>query len=227
MRFLIRLFLWPHVALESHLARTGRAPRRPDAPFTLLPIGNHDPRNRRDIGDLLAGEAAEDVLAARLAQAGASPAALTAELAERRGGVWVYLCCVLHELRIGLRRPDEVSALPVGPDSCYADQVRQWQRDPRPAGRAAAAAGVPGRGRGAAECSGAGPAGRPGPGGRPALMRPDAPPAAHRRAPRRGPASRCGMRSTTPGRPASNRGPRRAGYRLPRPPRIPAGGSGC
>jgi hypothetical protein len=110
--------------------RTGGAPRRPDSPFTILTIGKYDPRNGRDIGDYLADQASEEVLAARLAQAGTSPSAFTAQLAERCGGVWVYLRYVLHELRIGLRRPDEVSALPAGLDSYYADQVRLWQRDP-------------------------------------------------------------------------------------------------
>ena len=61
---------------------------------------------------------------------GRTPAAFTALLAERCGGVWVYLRYVLQELRIGLRRPDEVSALPAGLDSYYADQVRRWQQDP-------------------------------------------------------------------------------------------------
>ena len=110
--------------------RTGRSPRRPDALATVLTIGKHDPRNRRDIDDYLADVAGDEVLAARLAQSGTNPAAFTALLAERCGGVWVYLRYVLHELRIGLRRPDEVSALPAGLDSYYADQVRRWQQDP-------------------------------------------------------------------------------------------------
>ena len=110
--------------------RTGRSPRRPDAPATVLPIGKHDPRNQRDIADYLADQAAEEVLAARLAKAGTDPVAFTALLAERCGGVWVYLRYVLHELRIGLRRPDEVSDLPVGLHSYYADQIRHWEQDP-------------------------------------------------------------------------------------------------
>jgi hypothetical protein len=109
--------------------RTGRAPRRPDVPFQVLAIGKHDPRNLRDLGDYLAAEAAEEVLAARLAQSGTSPAVFIAELAQRCGGVWVYLRYVLRELRIGLRRPDEISDLPSGLDSYYADQVRLWQRE--------------------------------------------------------------------------------------------------
>ena len=110
--------------------RTGRSPRRPDAPFTVLAIGRQDPRNRHDIDEYLAGQAAEEVLAARLAEAGTDPAAFTAVLAQRCGGVWVYLRYVLQELRIGLRRPDEVSDLPAGLHSYYADQVRRWQQGP-------------------------------------------------------------------------------------------------
>ena len=70
------------------------------------------------------------VLAARLAEAGADTAEFTALLAERCGGVWVYLRYVLDELRIGLRRPDEISDLPAGLRSYYADQIRRWQQDP-------------------------------------------------------------------------------------------------
>src|SRR5579863_9282922 len=110
--------------------RTGRAPRRPDAPTKVIPISRYDPRNRRDIEEFLAAEAGEVVLAARLTEAGTDPAAFTTALADRCGGVWVYLRYVLDELRIGLRHPDEVSALPAGLDSYYADQVRSWQQDP-------------------------------------------------------------------------------------------------
>jgi hypothetical protein len=110
--------------------RTGHAPRRPDAPSRVVPIGRDDPRNRRDIGEFLAAAAEEAVLAARLAEAGADGGAFAAVLAERCGGVWVYLRYVLDELRIGLRRPDEVSTLPAGLRNYYADQVRRWQQDP-------------------------------------------------------------------------------------------------
>ena len=44
--------------------------------------------------------------------------------------MWVYLRYVLDELRIGLRHPDEVSGLPAGLHSYYANQVRRWQLDP-------------------------------------------------------------------------------------------------
>lgn len=110
--------------------RTGRAPRRPDAPTAVVRFGSLDTRNRRDIDEYLAREAADVVLAARLAEAGMDPAAFTAVLAERSGGVWVYLRYVLDELRIGLRRPDEVPGLPAGLHSYYADQVRRWRQDP-------------------------------------------------------------------------------------------------
>ena len=44
--------------------------------------------------------------------------------------MWVYLRYVLNELRLGLRRPDEISDLPSGLRDYYADQIRRWQQDP-------------------------------------------------------------------------------------------------
>ena len=110
--------------------RTGRSPRQPDAPSIVVPIGIDDPRNRRDINGYLAAQADEEVLAARLAQAGTSPEAFTALLAQRCGGVWVYLRYVLEEVRLGLREPGAVANLPVGLWSYYAEQIRRWQGDP-------------------------------------------------------------------------------------------------
>ena len=110
--------------------RTGHSPRWPDTPAAVLRIARNDPRNRRDIGEYLANEATEKVLAALMAETGSDPAEFAGLLGERCGGVWVYLRYVLHELRIGLRRPDEISGLPAGLRNYYANQVRRWQQDP-------------------------------------------------------------------------------------------------
>ena len=50
--------------------RTGRSPGRPDAPATTLRIAKDDQRNQRDIREYLAKAVGEEVLAARLAEAG-------------------------------------------------------------------------------------------------------------------------------------------------------------
>jgi len=110
--------------------RAGRSPGRPDAPAVTIRISKDDPRNRGDISAFLAGAAAEEVLAARLADAGIVPAEFTGVLAERCDGVWVYLRYVVDEVRIGLRPPDAVADLPTGLREYYADQIRRWQRDP-------------------------------------------------------------------------------------------------
>lgn len=109
--------------------RTGRPPKRPDAPSATLQIAQRDPRNWRDLREYLARAVNEEVLAARLAAAGADQADFCGLLAERCGGVWIYLRYVLDELRLGLRRPDEISDLPVGLRGFYADQIRRWQQD--------------------------------------------------------------------------------------------------
>ena len=73
---------------------------------------------------------AEEVLAARPAEAGVDPAEFAAVLAARCDGVWVYLRYVVDEVRIGLRQPGAVADLPTGLRDYYADQIRRWQRDP-------------------------------------------------------------------------------------------------
>ncbi len=110
--------------------RTGRAPGRPEAPFTTVQIVKDDQRNQRDICAYLAKAVHEDVLAARLAEAGMDAAEFNSLLAKRCGGVWVYLRYVLNELRFGLRRPDEIGDLPSGLRDYYADQIRWWRQDP-------------------------------------------------------------------------------------------------
>jgi hypothetical protein len=110
--------------------RTGRSPRRPDAPVVTLVITKEDQRNQDDIKEYLAKAVGEEVLAARLADAAVDPAEFTALLAARCAGVWVYLRYVLNELRLGLRSPDGISDLPVGLREYYADQIRRWKSDP-------------------------------------------------------------------------------------------------
>jgi hypothetical protein len=110
--------------------RTGRSPRRPDAPTTTVWIAKDDQRNQRDILTFLGKAVTEDVLAARLAEASADQAEVIDLLANRCGGVWVYLRYVLSELRLGLRQPDQISDLPSGLRNYYADQIRRWQHDP-------------------------------------------------------------------------------------------------
>ena len=110
---------------------------------------------------------------------GMDPAEFTGLLAERCGGVWVYLRYVLNELRFGLRRPDEISDLPSGAARLLRRPDPPLAAGPRLAYRPASAAGHPRRGRGSTAGSVAGPAGRQRrPGRRTALVRSDHPPAA-------------------------------------------------
>ena len=87
-------------------------------------------RNQRIFTSYLAKAAREDVVAARLAEAGMDAAEFIGLLGRRCGGVWVYLRYVLDELRFGLRRPDEIGDLPSGLRDYYADQIRRWRQDP-------------------------------------------------------------------------------------------------
>ena len=85
--------------------RTGHWPGRPECPTLRLSIKRDDERNTQDIRTYLSRAVTEDPLAARLASAGADPATFARLLAERCGGVWVYLRYALEDLRLGLRHP--------------------------------------------------------------------------------------------------------------------------
>ena len=97
---------------------------------TVLPIGKHDPRNRRDIDEYLADAAGEEVLAARLAQAGADPAEFTAcwRSGAAASGFTCGTCCTSCGSGCGARMRS--ATLPAGLRSYYADQIRRWQQDP-------------------------------------------------------------------------------------------------
>jgi hypothetical protein len=110
--------------------RTGLSPGRPESPAVILPISKTDPRNADDIRRYLDKAAGEELLAARLAEAGTDQALFTEQLAQRSGGVWVYLRYVLEEVRLGLRAPDAIQGLPARLLDYYADQIRRWKQDP-------------------------------------------------------------------------------------------------
>ena len=110
--------------------RTGRAPGRPDAPFWTVPIAKNDQRNQGDVRAYLIKATHQDVIAARLADAGMDAEQFTGLLARRCNGVWVYLRYVLNELRYGLRAPDQIGDLPADLRNYYADQIRRWRQDP-------------------------------------------------------------------------------------------------
>jgi len=110
--------------------RSGGTPVRCEAPSTTVRIDRHSWDNREDVRQYLTETLArETVLAARLAQAGVSAERFAADLAERCGGVWVYLRYVLEELRVGSRRTDDIGTLPDDLQDYYADQVQRWNHE--------------------------------------------------------------------------------------------------
>ena len=121
--------LLPDGAYVVGTYRIGRSPGRPDSPAATIRIGKDDQHNRRDIREFLTKAAAEETLAAKLAEANMDPADFGSMLAERCEGVWVYLRYVLQELRTGPLRPDTISNLPSGLRDYYTAQLRRWQKD--------------------------------------------------------------------------------------------------
>jgi hypothetical protein len=110
--------------------RTGFSPAQPAAPARCFRIDKDSPDNRDDIRVFLTKAVRDQRLIKQLAEAGLPATRFVSLLAERCGGIWVYLRYVLDELRIGLRRPDELDDLPPGLQEYYANQIRRWQNDP-------------------------------------------------------------------------------------------------
>ncbi|WP_329169603.1 trypsin-like peptidase domain-containing protein [Streptomyces sp. NBC_01685] len=109
--------------------RTGHPPGHSDPPPAVLRIDADDERNRSDLTAYLRTEVQEGALAARLAEADVTPEQFTAGVAERSGGVWVYLRYLLREIRLGLRQAGALDELPDGLWSYYVDRIRDWSHD--------------------------------------------------------------------------------------------------
>lgn len=110
--------------------RTGFSPTQPATPAECFPIDKDSQQNRDDIHVFLTKAVSDQPLAKQLAEADLTEARFVSLLVERCGGIWIYLRYVLDELRIGLRRPDELDDLPPGLQKYYANQIRRWQKDP-------------------------------------------------------------------------------------------------
>jgi hypothetical protein len=122
--------LLPDAVFVVATYRSGSTPERCEAPSTTVRIDRHSRDNREDVHRYLSATLArETVLAARLAQAGVGAERFAADLAERCGGVWVYVRYVLGELRVGSRRADDISTLPDDLQDYYADQILRWCRE--------------------------------------------------------------------------------------------------
>jgi hypothetical protein len=110
--------------------KSGLPLQRPIAPLATLTIARDSPGNRDDIREYLAVAACSEGLAPRLAAAGLTPSEFTTMLAQRCDGVWIWLRYALEEIRLGMRLPTEISALPVRLRDYYADKLRAWRQDP-------------------------------------------------------------------------------------------------
>jgi hypothetical protein len=100
--------------------RTGSPPPRCAAPTGVLRIRAHDPDNVSD----LAEHVARVLQVANRADAGQ----VATELAERCGGVWVYLRYVLAEIRQGVRALTDLGRLPADLSRYYIDSLERWSQ---------------------------------------------------------------------------------------------------
>lgn len=114
--------------------RTGNRPAYSDSPSRVVRIDRDDARNQADLRLFLDRAVRAEPVAERLAAAGVSPDDAAVLLAERSGGVWVYLRYVLAGLRTGQQPVDELRSLPADLSGFYARQFMRWQGVPGWAG---------------------------------------------------------------------------------------------
>ncbi|MCT9113057.1 hypothetical protein N4G69_47345, partial [Streptomyces mirabilis] len=110
--------------------RTGNRPAYSESPSRVVRIDRDDVRNQADLRLFLDRAVRAEPVARRLAAAGVNADDAAALLAERSGGVWVYLRYVLAGLRTGQQPVDELSSLPADLSGFYARQLMRWQGIP-------------------------------------------------------------------------------------------------
>ncbi len=105
--------------------RTGHAPPSVD-PTAVVRIRPDAEENQRDLVEHLHAVTRSGALSRSVAAAGLDAGAFVEELADRSGGVWIYLKYVLTEIENGDRDPRDLASLPVGLSAYYATAVRRW-----------------------------------------------------------------------------------------------------
>jgi hypothetical protein len=110
--------------------RTGSRPSYSESPSRVVRIDRADARNQADVRQYLDRAVRAEPVAGRLAAAGVSADEVSRLLAERSGGVWVYLRYVLGALRTGQQPVDELGSLPADLSGYYARQLTRWQEAP-------------------------------------------------------------------------------------------------
>ncbi|MFJ1767379.1 hypothetical protein ACIOD2_44110 [Amycolatopsis sp. NPDC088138] len=103
----------------------------PARPSRIMRIEAEDPRNHEDVAQHLDAVLRDEDFVRRLKLAGLTRQQFGADLAERCGGVWVYLRYVLDEIRYGLRDPGQLDSLPADLTSYYTSSLEQWSGHPR------------------------------------------------------------------------------------------------
>lgn len=103
--------------------RLGSHPLPLEGDVHITHLRASDPRNLRDVEEMLRKTAEDPKMVLRLAAAGVETEWFIDTLMTRCGGVWIYLHYVESEIRLGLRRVDELESLPSGLWSYYAQTL--------------------------------------------------------------------------------------------------------
>jgi len=98
-----------------------------------IPVEVDSADNVQDMRDylaaVLAGPRADPKLVEALSRAQITPEDFAEALLARCGGVWIYMKCVLDEVRVGRRDPTDVASLPRALRGYYWREIDRWARD--------------------------------------------------------------------------------------------------
>ena len=108
--------------------RTGHPPARGETTRVVFRIEAGGQDNRADVGAFLQAVIGSPELSRRLSEAHVPASVFISQLAERCGGVWIYLRYVLDEVRLGLRDPDDLADLPRDLTSFYISELARWRK---------------------------------------------------------------------------------------------------
>ncbi len=87
------------------------------------------PDNQRDLTAYLTTVAQRPSIAAQLRAGNYTPNAFVNTLAEKSGGVWMYLHYLIRDIEAGRRAPLDLERLPSGLAGYYADYWTAWYKD--------------------------------------------------------------------------------------------------
>jgi hypothetical protein len=109
--------------------RTGTSLPALRQPYRIRLVEARSAANEWDMARYLRSQVMEPELVGRINESQAEIANFSQQLLERCSGVWIYLHCVLGEIRYGLRQLNEIGSLPADLEGYYAQNLAALSED--------------------------------------------------------------------------------------------------